>query len=372
MVRSPLAVISSWKRLGWDFDFANLLDQPALMRDWLAPFEPEMRASLSSSWQLVDRVALLWRVIYSVVADERFPKAYLLRHEDLSQRPVRRLPQALRRPRTDVHAKGCRRCPSVEQQREPQRDYRRDSRTRPISTAGPISGTGDAGSTRTRSIGSVVSRKRQPRATTPTSAGRERDPAPDRRRQAPHLAPSRSPPRPQCVRAPGAAPEVRRNPRAGPLQRLHVPQQLARGGRLVRRAGPQRPRTHRRDAALPAGKTFDDVERWLDFGCGYGRVLRFLVERVPAGRISATDVIEEGVEFCRSEFGVTALRSRTRSRLDAARRRSTSSTRSRVITHLNEQNSRAFLQLVGDSLTDRRHRRCSRPTGAGRSNTSAI
>lgn len=87
MVRAPLAVVSSWKRLEWDVDFANLLEQPALMRDWLAPFEPEMRAALSGSWQLVDRVALLWRVIYSVVADGRFPKAHLLRHEDLSQDP---------------------------------------------------------------------------------------------------------------------------------------------------------------------------------------------------------------------------------------------------------------------------------------------
>jgi hypothetical protein len=39
-VRQPLAVVSSWKRLDWSFDFADLLEQPALMRDWLAPFEP--------------------------------------------------------------------------------------------------------------------------------------------------------------------------------------------------------------------------------------------------------------------------------------------------------------------------------------------
>jgi sulfotransferase family protein len=87
MVRSPLAVVSSWKRLGWDVDFAHLLEQPLLMRDWLGPFESEMHAALSPSWQLIDRVALLWRVIYSVVSDHRFPKACLLRHEDLSRDP---------------------------------------------------------------------------------------------------------------------------------------------------------------------------------------------------------------------------------------------------------------------------------------------
>ena len=100
-----------------------------------------------------------------------------------------------------------------------------------------------------------------------------------------------------------------------------------------------------------AGKTFDDIEKWLDFGCGYGRVLRFLVERVPAARITAMDVIGEGVAFCRSEFGVTPLRSRP----DLASMQLGSFDfiyAISVITHLNEANSRAFLRLVGDSLTD--------------------
>jgi hypothetical protein len=88
MVRQPLAVVSSWKRLEWSFDFANLLDQPALMRDWLGPFEAEMRGALSPAWSLVERVALLWKIIYSVVADERFPRVHLVRHEDLSADPA--------------------------------------------------------------------------------------------------------------------------------------------------------------------------------------------------------------------------------------------------------------------------------------------
>jgi hypothetical protein len=88
MVRQPLAVVSSWKRLGWSFDFANLLDQPALMRDWLGPFEAEMRAAVSVEWSLVERVALLWKIIYSVVLDKRFPIVHLVRHEDLSADPA--------------------------------------------------------------------------------------------------------------------------------------------------------------------------------------------------------------------------------------------------------------------------------------------
>jgi Sulfotransferase domain len=93
MVRQPLAVVSSWKRLGWSFDFANLLDQPALMRDWLAPFEGEMRSALSAEWSLVERVALLWKIIYAVVLDKRFPPVHLVRHEDLSADPARRYAQ---------------------------------------------------------------------------------------------------------------------------------------------------------------------------------------------------------------------------------------------------------------------------------------
>jgi SAM-dependent methyltransferase len=100
-----------------------------------------------------------------------------------------------------------------------------------------------------------------------------------------------------------------------------------------------------------AGKTIEDVERWLDFGCGYGRVLRFLLERVPPERVSASDVITEGVEFCRSEFGVTALPSHhdlTSVQLGSFDFVYAVS----VLTHLDERNSVDFLRLLGDSLTE--------------------
>ena len=100
-----------------------------------------------------------------------------------------------------------------------------------------------------------------------------------------------------------------------------------------------------------AGKEIEDVERWLDFGCGYGRVLRFLLERVPPERVSASDVIAEGVEFCRSEFGVTALPSRPE--LASVRLGSFDFVYAvSVITHLDERNSVDFLRLLGESLTE--------------------
>jgi hypothetical protein len=89
-VRHPAAVVSSWKRLEWSFDFRNLLEQSPLVRDRLKVFEEEMKEALAPSVSLVDRVALLWRVVYEVVADvrERFPEVHVVRQEDLSRDPV--------------------------------------------------------------------------------------------------------------------------------------------------------------------------------------------------------------------------------------------------------------------------------------------
>ena len=89
-VRHPAAVVASWKRLEWSFDFANLLAQPALVRERLQPFEPAMRAALGPEQDLVDRVALLWRIIYAFAAEERarHPEFHVVRQEDLSRDPV--------------------------------------------------------------------------------------------------------------------------------------------------------------------------------------------------------------------------------------------------------------------------------------------
>jgi SAM-dependent methyltransferase len=45
------------------------------------------------------------------------------------------------------------------------------------------------------------------------------------------------------------------------------------------------------------------VERILDLPCGHGRVLRFLVRRVPGARVTACDLDRDGVDFCAARFG---------------------------------------------------------------------
>jgi trans-aconitate methyltransferase len=50
----------------------------------------------------------------------------------------------------------------------------------------------------------------------------------------------------------------------------------------------------------------------LDFGCGYGRVTRYMRAIFPKSRIVASDVLTEGVDFCAAEFGAAPHYSKAR------------------------------------------------------------
>ncbi len=87
-VRHPAAFASSLKRLNWSFDFADLLNQPLLMRDHLGPYRQDMESIAKDD--IIGQAALLWAMIYLVVhADrERIPSIRVVRHEDLSLDPI--------------------------------------------------------------------------------------------------------------------------------------------------------------------------------------------------------------------------------------------------------------------------------------------
>jgi hypothetical protein len=87
-VRHPAAFASSLKRLGWNFDFNDLLDQPLLMRDHLEPYRAEMQAIQSDD--IIRQASLLWTMIYRFVHSARGlnPDFIVVRHEDLSRDPV--------------------------------------------------------------------------------------------------------------------------------------------------------------------------------------------------------------------------------------------------------------------------------------------
>ncbi|MCJ7715178.1 MAG: sulfotransferase [Anaerolineales bacterium] len=90
MVRHPIPFVSSLKRLGWSFDFNHLLDQPLLMRDHFEPYRSEMVRYQQVEQDIVGQGILLWRMIYGIVHHykTRGVDFQLVRHEDLSQRPL--------------------------------------------------------------------------------------------------------------------------------------------------------------------------------------------------------------------------------------------------------------------------------------------
>ena len=90
LLRHPAAYVSSLKRLGWNFDFQDLLEQPLLMRDWLNPFRAEIEDCQASAGDLITQGSLLWKCVYSVVEayQRENPGFILIRHEDLALDPA--------------------------------------------------------------------------------------------------------------------------------------------------------------------------------------------------------------------------------------------------------------------------------------------
>jgi hypothetical protein len=79
------------KRLGWRFDFGDLLAQPLLMRDWLSEYKAEMEADVQTPGDVVAQGSLLWRMGTAAIARLQDEHAEFLvrRHEDLSREPVK-------------------------------------------------------------------------------------------------------------------------------------------------------------------------------------------------------------------------------------------------------------------------------------------
>jgi len=87
-VRHPAAFASSLQRLGWSFDFKNLLEQPLLMRDHLEAYREEMLAIKADD--VIGQAALLWKMIYHSVQTclSLNPDLQIVRHEDFSRDPL--------------------------------------------------------------------------------------------------------------------------------------------------------------------------------------------------------------------------------------------------------------------------------------------
>ena len=87
-VRHPGAFASSLKRLNWNFDFKDLLDQPLLIRDRVSAYQDEMKSIKADD--VIGQASLLWKIIYRSVHSTLSlnPDFIVVRHEDLSRDPA--------------------------------------------------------------------------------------------------------------------------------------------------------------------------------------------------------------------------------------------------------------------------------------------
>jgi SAM-dependent methyltransferase len=90
----------------------------------------------------------------------------------------------------------------------------------------------------------------------------------------------------------------------------------------------------------------------LDFACGYGRALRFLVQSCPARQIWASDIQEDAVNFVRDQFGVNALVSDASPAQFQPGRKFQFIWVASLFTHLPERLFRAWLVRLYELLTD--------------------
>ena len=104
------------------------------------------------------------------------------------------------------------------------------------------------------------------------------------------------------------------------------------------------------DRSLSAsGRALDEFRGVLDFGSGYGHVIRLLVQRMDPTRVYAADVIREAVDYCATEFGVNPIYPapgkaiRKLPPMDLIYAIS-------VLTHLPEQHSCMLLRSWGESI----------------------
>lgn len=61
-------------------------------------------------------------------------------------------------------------------------------------------------------------------------------------------------------------------------------------------------------AVAAANRQPESIRRVLDFGSGYGRVLRVLQVAYPGAELTACDLISDGIDFCARQFGAVPLR----------------------------------------------------------------
>ena len=101
-------------------------------------------------------------------------------------------------------------------------------------------------------------------------------------------------------------------------------------------------------ALLSAGRT--DAARILDLPCGHGRVLRILKAAFPEASLTACDINRDGVDFCAQTLGATPVYSAPHPRDVELDDRFDLIWVGSLLTHLDLEGTRAFLDLFESLL----------------------
>ena len=90
MIRHPAAFVDSIKEQNWTHNFSHFLNQPLLMKEYLFPFEDQIKKFTHKKIDIFDQAILLWKLIYHVVSkyQEKQKNWLYVKHEDLSGDPV--------------------------------------------------------------------------------------------------------------------------------------------------------------------------------------------------------------------------------------------------------------------------------------------
>lgn len=91
LIRHPAAFAGSLKIKNWKFPFEHFLQQPLLMKDFLYPFEEEIKAHVAEERDIIDQAALLWQIIHQMILgyQNRQKDWFFVRHEDISRDPIK-------------------------------------------------------------------------------------------------------------------------------------------------------------------------------------------------------------------------------------------------------------------------------------------
>lgn len=88
----------------------------------------------------------------------------------------------------------------------------------------------------------------------------------------------------------------------------------------------------------------------LDFGCGYGRVLRVFKAAWPGASLTACDLMPDGLAFCMEHFDVCGFRSKVEPVMPDLAHRFDLIWAGSVVTHLPADKVRGFIRLWRDLL----------------------